>query len=135
MAFVNWTDELSVHVSVIDEQHKKLVGILNDIYDAMQLGQGAAIVSKILDNLVEYTIVHFSAEEKYMKEFNFKEYAAHKLEHENLVDQVKKFQADLAAGKVFISIEIMNFLRDWLSNHILVTDKKYTACFNQNGLK
>lgn len=135
MAYVDWTPQLSVGVAAIDTQHKKLVGMVNEMYDAMMSGKGTEISRKILDELVDYTVVHFADEEKYMKQFDFKEYPSHKLEHENLVAQVKKYQQDVAAGKVFISIELLNFLRDWLANHILVTDKRYTACFNDHGLK
>ena len=70
MAFLDWDDSLSVNVTEIDDQHKKLIGTLNDLYDAMDDGKGNDVLGKILKELTDYTVYHFQTEENYFKKFN-----------------------------------------------------------------
>jgi hemerythrin len=135
MAIMQWNDKLSVKVEEIDKQHKKLVNLINQLHDAMAQGKSKEIMSEILKELANYTVEHFSTEEKYFKQFNYPDAAAHIAEHKKFVDTVKQFQNEFNSGKVMLSMKIMNFLKDWLINHIMGTDQKYSAFFNEKGLK
>lgn len=134
MAYFIWDDKYSVGVKEIDAQHKKLVDLVNELHEAMKQGKGKEMLSKVLDSLINYTASHFATEEKYMTKFNYPQYPTHKAEHEKLVKKVLSLQSDFNTGKAVLTLDIMNFLKDWLVNHIQGTDKKYGPFLNQNGL-
>lgn len=134
MSIMKWSDDLSVQVAEIDQQHHRLVDLINKLHDAMLAKQGKQIVSEIIDELAAYTVYHFQAEEKYMQQFKYPHYLAHKKEHGGFVQEVEKFQKDFDSGKLGLSLEIMTFLRDWVTKHIKGTDKQYSALFKENGL-
>ncbi len=135
MALINWTADFSVKVNEIDEQHKVLVGFVNDLHDAMKVGKGKEVIDDIISGLVEYTLFHFGHEENLMKKTGYSEYSQHLQEHKKLVESVTKYKSDLKNGSMTSPIEIMNFLKSWLTNHILKTDKKYSAHFNSKGIQ
>lgn len=134
MALITWTDELSVEIGEIDEQHKKLIGIINDLNNAMSKGKGKDAVEAILTDLADYTVEHFTREEGYFARFGYPGSLTHKREHKEFVAKVNQFQSDYKGGNVALSLEIMKFLKDWLQNHIMVSDKEYIRCFKENGL-
>ena len=135
MALIEWSPALSVGVGEIDAQHKVLVDMINRLNDAMKIGQGKAALEKILNEMVSYTANHFSTEECYMTSFSYSGIALHKQEHQAFVDQALKLVKDFASGKVTITLEVMQFLKTWLTKHIQGTDKLYTKCFIDGGLK
>jgi len=134
MSIIQWDESLSVKVKEIDAQHQKLINLLNELFDAMRVGKGNQILGGILHSLVTYTQTHFKNEEMYFDKFQYPDAVAHKAEHKKLVEKTMKFKTDFEAGKVGISIPLMDFLSNWLKDHIKGTDKKYGPFFNQNGL-
>ncbi len=135
MDFFTWKDEMSVNVKEIDAQHKKLVSMINELHKAMKEGKSKMVLRDIIKGLVEYTKVHFGTEEKYFDKFGYPESQEHIKEHNDFVKKVQEFQKEFEEGKSLVSIEIMNFLKDWLYHHIMGTDKKYSKFFNERGLK
>jgi hemerythrin len=135
MAFFNWSDKYSVSVSQMDSQHKQLIQYLNDLFDAMSKGQSKEIVGPILTKLVGYTKTHFSAEENYLKMYNYPEFAKQKKEHDAFVAKIQDFENEFKSGKLAVSLEISNFLKNWLAQHISIEDKKYGSFLNAKGLK
>jgi hemerythrin len=135
MALMTWDSTLSVGVKEIDTQHQKLVELINKLHDGMSSGKSHEVMGDILQELAKYTVYHFGAEEKYMQKFAYPEYPAHKKEHDALLKQVTDFKTQFDSGKKGISMELMDFLKKWLLNHIKGTDKKYTKFFNDHGLK
>lgn len=134
MAFITWTDELSVEIGEIDEQHKKLINMINDLSYAMSKGKGKDVVEAILSGLADYTLEHFASEEEYFTRFGYPGSLTHKREHNEFVAKIGQFQSDYKSGKITMSLEIMKFLKDWLQNHIMASDKEYIRCFKENGL-
>lgn len=134
MPIMKWSDDLSVQITEIDQQHQRLIELINKLHEAMLAKQGKQVVSQIIDELAAYTVYHFQTEEKYMQQFKYAGYLGHKKEHEGFVQEVEKFQKEYDAGKLGLSLEIMTFLRDWVTKHIKGTDKQYSATFKQNGL-
>jgi hemerythrin-like metal-binding protein len=130
-----WTSGLATGVKIIDEQHRKLVEIINSLYATMKSGQGKAALEKLLDDLTEYTVYHFGAEEKYFAQFKYAETAAHKKIHEELKAQVVSFIHNFKSGQAGLTMELMNFLKDWLADHIQKTDKRYVKTFLDGGLE
>ncbi|MBF0565357.1 MAG: bacteriohemerythrin [Nitrospirae bacterium] len=134
MPLVTWTDNLSVHIKEIDTQHQKLVKLINDLFDAVTAKKGKDVLTKVLNELVDYTRYHFTAEEKLMATHNYPDLAKHKPEHEELTRKVLDFQKQFNEGKAMIDLLLMNFLKDWLVKHILGTDKKYSSYLNGKGV-
>ena len=134
MPIVTWSDELSVNIKEVDSQHKGLVDLVNELYDAMSAGKGSATLGNILSELVKYTQIHFADEEKIMADNQYPGLPAHKIMHDNLTKQVVDFKNQFDAGKAVVSIEIMKFLRDWLANHIEGADKAFMPFLNNKGI-
>ncbi|HEY9187622.1 MAG TPA: bacteriohemerythrin [Ignavibacteria bacterium] len=134
MGTITWNDSLSVKVLAIDQQHKKLVDMINELSDAMRSGKGRDVLSKIISGLILYTGTHFKTEEKYFDQFEYPEAEIHKKEHEAFVLKVLEFKKGFEKGDLNLTVEIMDFLSDWLQNHIKGSDKKYSQFFNDHGL-
>ena len=135
MELISWSQALSVNIEQIDNQHKKLIGLLNDLHDAMAVGKGSAAIGTVLASLIDYTKVHFATEEELMEKYLYPGYIRHKKEHENLVSQVEELNGKFKSGKPVLSLEVMQFLKNWLSGHILGVDKMYTTYLNNKGVK
>lgn len=135
MALIQWNDSLSVGVAEIDKQHQKLVQMINDLHDAMRQAKGSSVLGPLVNGLIDYAGTHFKAEEKYFARFAYPETEAHKKLHADFVAKVLDFKKKFEANSVGLSMDVMNFLSNWLQSHIKGEDKKYTACFNANGLK
>ncbi|MGD8562082.1 MAG: bacteriohemerythrin [Desulfarculaceae bacterium] len=125
MAFVQWSQNLSVGVQQIDIQHQKLVQMVNDLYEAMSKGEGDQKIVDIISGLDVYVRTHFRTEEGLMKSKDYPELSQHKAEHDKLTAQVGTLREDLKAGKKIVPVKVAGFLKDWLINHIQKTDKKY----------
>jgi hemerythrin len=134
LALFNWNDSYSVNIKEIDSQHKVLIGLINELHDGMKVGKGKEILKKILDELVKYTVFHFDHEEKLFTSHNYPESFLHKRAHADLIQQVKSLKENYDNGKTVLSMDVMNFLKDWLGNHILGTDKKYSSYLNGKGV-
>ena len=135
MPLFDWNDSYSVKVEEFDSHHKRLVGLVNRLYDAMKDGEGSVVLSDIFDELIQYTVFHFQAEEKLMLAHNYPKMNEHKAAHQDLTKQALELQEKFKSGDMFVTIEVLNFLRDWLSKHILGMDKEYSAFFNAKGIK
>jgi hemerythrin len=125
MAKMEWKDEFSVGVTAMDVQHKQLVAMVNQLYEAMRLSKGDAVIGSILPSLVLYTKSHFAAEEKVMKESGFPGLAAHQALHQQLTKQATELLEKIKAGKMVATVSLATFLKDWLVNHIQGQDKQY----------
>jgi hemerythrin len=135
MPLMTWNAKMSVGVALLDNDHKKLVGMLNQLFDAINSGQGKESLGKILDGLVDYTKIHFANEEKLFAQTIYPESVAHKKEHDDLTRQVLDVQNKYKAGATgTLSLEVMNFLKTWLVNHIQGNDKKYGPHLNAKGI-
>ena len=135
MSLVTWDQSYSVSVKKLDEQHQKLFALLNALHEAMHQGKGRAMVQDTLRELAAYTVTHFRAEEELMRKTNFAGLAAHQAEHQKFVARVNQFTEDLNAGRNASPIAILGFIKDWLAQHILRTDRAYAAYLNAQGVQ
>jgi len=131
--FVEWSDTLSVGIEEIDVQHKVLVGLVNEMHDAIRDHHGSDVVREILGRLAEYTRIHFAVEESLMRILGYPEYEDHKGEHEELIHSVVDLQGKVDSGQASIGFELMHFLKVWLTKHIMESDQKYAEHFVQAG--
>lgn len=132
---IEWTEELGVGIQEIDEQHKVLVELVNRLYKSIIRQTDSTVVDEVLTELIQYTRIHFAVEESLMRIFDYPLYEEHKQVHEELTHQVVELHHKFKKGEVAIGMELLSFLRRWLTGHIMVEDKKYTPFFLQKGLK
>lgn len=132
---ISWKEEFSVKIASIDEQHQKLLGLINSLHQAMMARKGKDVLGAVLDNLIAYTQEHFAYEEQLFNQHEYPSRLSHVREHKELVKKVADFRADFEAGKLTVTMEVMQFLKDWLERHIQGTDKAYSAYLVRNGVK
>jgi hemerythrin len=125
MGIIKWQDIYEVHVDEIDEQHKKLVSLVNAMAEAMRAGKGKTVVGKVLKELVEYTAYHFETEERFFREHEYPEYDAHRKMHQDLTQRAKELRRTFDLGKPLVTAQVMQFLSDWLNKHIVEEDRKF----------
>ncbi len=131
-----WQSSYSVQVAALDAQHRHLIALLNDLCEAVDLGQGLSVADQLLKQLIAYTKYHFGEEERLMAKYNFPGLAAHKLEHEILTRRVLLFKKSYDEGNSsLIPMSLLIFLQDWLKGHILGTDKQYGEFLNRQGVR
>ncbi len=122
-------------ISEIDEEHKKLIDILNQAIFAKENNDNPEKIKQVLKEMSDYALTHFKTEETYMKKCNNAGYQNHKEEHRNFYIETIAFHDKVFEGDCQVATEILEYLKWWLVNHIQNTDKKYISCFSENGLK
>jgi len=135
MALFIWKEQYSINIKLIDDQHQVLVGLVNKLYDSMIIGKGKDVLGYILDELMMYTKYHFTTEEQYFQEYNYPEMHLHKLQHQELIAKTEELQAKYKLGETVLTLEVMNFLKDWIFEHINCSDKRFGSFVNSNGIK
>jgi methyl-accepting chemotaxis protein len=120
-----WGRRLALGLPEIDKQHKELVSMVNELHRAMKMKMGSREAGDILTRLAEYTVYHFGYEEELFDTYGYPDKVNHKKIHEDLVAKVVAFTKEFEQGRAAISMDLMQFLTDWLKNHIMKTDKAY----------
>lgn len=135
MALMTWSSALSVGVESMDDQHKKLLKLLHELNAAMATGKSSTILKPLLTSLVEYTRFHFGAEEALLMREKYPKLAAHRGLHKDLTKQVEDYVHRLDAGEIALSVDLMDFLQDWLKQHIQQEDRAYGQWLNEHGVR
>jgi hemerythrin-like metal-binding protein len=130
---IEWTPNLSVDIKSIDEQHKKLFGYMNQLYDALTEKKEKEILSIVFKELEDYTHTHFTLEEINFAKFHYEEKDAHIMQHQMFIKKLAQLEEGIQKETVDPE-ELLFFLVDWLKNHIKIVDHKYVDCFHKNGL-
>ena len=125
MVFVEWNEEMSVGVPEIDDQHKKLLGIINELAAAVAQGKGRDCLSRTLIEMAEYSEYHFNSEHAFFDTITFPETKRHVKQHIAFVYKIREASEKLTNKKAILSINLLYYLKDWLVNHIMVSDMKY----------
>ena len=130
---ISWSATFSVGIKVIDDQHKELFALVNDMFNHV-VGDAQAervYFKQVIQKAVDYVKVHFSTEEKIMLHADYPGYGEHKKAHDTfvltIVDKVKDFEA----GKKFTLLEFTQFLKEWILTHIAIMDKGYFTYFRK----
>ncbi len=147
MAFITWSNEYSVNIKEIDRQHQFLINIVNKMHELVMADAGDSAnrsesdikrirsdIRRVFAKLADYTNYHFRTEEELFKTHNYPGFQVHKRQHNELVLQVLELQRRFLKNEVSITQEIFDFLKEWLINHILVSDKEYTVFLNAKGV-
>ena len=134
MGFITWNDHYSVKVPEIDDQHKKLIALANQLYDAMRAGKGREVLGPTLAELVDYTAYHFECEERLLLQHGYPEHEEHKEQHDSLAEKARQFMNDFTQGQGSRAMDVMLFLSNWLNVHILEVDKRYASFLRDKGV-
>lgn len=129
---MEWKSDYSVGDFDIDQQHQKLFKMVNQLNEAMQVGQGRTVLERLLTDLLIYTEKHFEAEERLMERAEYPELATHREIHVKLTDKVRDIVQRFQGGETNLTLEVMHFLENWLRQHILGMDKKYAPYLHKN---
>ena len=135
MKLITWNDNYSVNVEEIDNQHKELIRIINELYVSVVDGKNRNIMDKIFKDLTEYATTHFKTEEDYFEKFNYPEASFHKQQHEDSAKKIEEFKKRNEEGRKILDSEILHFLINWFINHVILIDRRFTECFHENGVK
>lgn len=129
IALIQWTEALSVKVPSMDNDHRNLISLINQLASAEMIGN-RRVAESVLDELLNYTIDHFSREEQYLQKSGYpsQDLFAHRLQHASFTETIQDIRWQYLHGfRPRINQEVLLFLRDWLSKHILVEDMRYAA--------
>jgi len=135
MQIVFWKPEYSVGVKSIDDDHRKLIDILNRFFEAMTKGQGKIIIGEIIKELEDYAFYHFNREETFFRLTNYPESDEHVKEHQFFKQKLMEMKKEVENGTSSTTPELLVFLRDWLLHHIVSVDKAYESHFRKYGIK
>jgi hemerythrin len=129
-----WKDEYNLGIEIIDKQHHKFVETLNLLFEAINRQEAKEKLQEVFKGLDDYINFHFQTEEKYFDEFNYDGSAEHKAKHQEFREKMQSFKNQIAENEMEISFSLIDYLEDWLVNHLADMDKKYVSCFKDHGL-
>lgn len=134
MSFMPWTDALQLDINAIDVQHRWLVDTTNELHDEMNgPNPDRAVIGRIIEGLVDYTMNHFIFEEELFQRHGYPETPEHKAEHDKFAGQALELLTQFEAGQS-VGMETLEFLKSWLINHIMKVDRAYAPFLREKGL-
>ena len=135
MALLTWSSGYSVGVTALDSQHTVLFDTLNDLHAAMIVGQAQTMTGPLLRRLAVYTREHFASEEAILAAAKYLQLAEHRVLHRNLASKLDNYATQHERGQAGLNVHLLNFLRDWLVNHIQKVDREYGPWLNEHGVR
>ena len=134
MAFMEWDNSLSVGNTELDEQHQYLINIVNTMYNDVEscqtIDEERVLTGKFLKQLQDYSIVHFSAEEKILEECNYAQSSKQQEEHNGFITKLQSLINSYTTGEQALSFDVFIFARDWIVHHIKISDMQYKSYIN-----
>jgi hemerythrin-like metal-binding protein len=134
MAFFDWKDEYSVGIALIDKQHRKVIELIDELFESIRDSRGDLIIRAVLDDLLDYSHYHFGLEEELFEKYGYENLATHVREHEHFTAKVGGLMVGASMNKECVPFETMDYLRDWFANHIQREDIVYGRFFQQRNL-
>ncbi len=130
--WVAWEDSLSIGIATIDEHHRYLLDLINDLYEVVSNKRGAREVARLIKATDAYAKIHFRSEEKMMQHYEYKEINSQKLQHHKFEAKIREFYEELHANPLVAQFDVLSYLRDWLIHHIRVEDTKLRSLLGFN---
>jgi hemerythrin-like metal-binding protein len=134
MAFVTWSERYSVRIRRFDEDHQQLFGIVNELHENMKKGHGKDVLESVLTKLLTYTKEHFAREESALKTYGYPEAKCHLAQHAAFADKVNGFVQEYKTGTGGLSAEVLSFITEWLTSHIMACDHQYGEFLKAKGM-
>ena len=133
--FIEWKDEYNTGIASIDQQHRKLVNLINQLQTAVNYSTGEEFEREALDELVDYTKTHFGYEEGLMEKYGYPDFEPHKAQHRKLITQVEAVLTEYEQDHDRAMSNAVTFLKNWLISHINGTDKQYSSFLIEKGAR
>jgi hemerythrin len=125
MDFITWTNDMSVGIEELDDDHRKLIGIINQLHFGIKAGHERKILRAILNQLLDYAKIHFAREEALLSKAKSPDTLAHKLEHDRFISEIETLQKKFDSTPVAtLDLALMTFLRKWQATHVQSFDKQ-----------
>lgn len=132
---LEWDEQYSVGVAEIDNQHQLMFKTINELFEAINNKITAEKINSIIESLINYKIYHFATEEKYFKEFAYENATEHIAKHQEFNKKIEQLSGKYHKNSIDLAFELVDFLEDWLVDHLMIEDQKYINCFKEHGLK
>ncbi len=133
MGELTWSNEFSVGIEEIDDQHKMLFELVNRLFQAAVKREDQQLTVEVLKSLVDYTKTHFSLEERLLEASGYHGLPGHREDHQRFIDQVNAIAQKFHVEDRSVTFELINFLKNWLQNHIRHSDMEYAAHLARTG--
>lgn len=133
MSLLVWSNEFSVGVDEIDEQHKMLFELLNRLFLAAVKREDQQLTDEVLDSLIDYTRTHFALEERLLEESGYRALPGHREDHARFIERINTIAQKFHVEDGRVTLELINFLNDWLQKHIRQSDMAYAAHLARTG--
>jgi hemerythrin len=135
MALFEWRDKYAVKIEKFDNAHKKIIDMMNELHEIIKLKKDAGAFEKVLNELYNYTKTHFNDEVILMQHYGYPDLENHKAEHDKFISQLDDVKQKLGNSANLLNVQLLYILKDWLINHIMVTDMKYSGFFIEKEVK
>ncbi len=135
LSYLTWKEAYSVKVQALDDDHKRLLHLINNLHTAAHYRTDANFERQALNEVVDYTKTHFAREEELMQKYQYPDYAAHKRQHEDMIEKVNDLVQRYEMNRDAVIEELLKYLREWLINHIQGTDQKYSQHLSSHGVQ
>lgn len=132
---LKWEDKYAVGVAEIDHQHKFMFAAINQLLDILSSQTKTENLKAVVKSIIEYKTAHFATEEKYFKKFNYSGAKEHIAKHREFNEKLTELQKKHPEYSIEFAFDLVDFLEDWLIDHLMIMDQKYRECFSSNGLK
>lgn len=134
MPLITWGPSIETGIQIIDAQHKRLVEIINELNDAMVESRSDEMMAATMAELVDYTHTHFGTEMRLLSNHSYEQLQEHLREHKIFTDQIEMYRDRVDAGSRSVDTALMEYLREWLVNHIRVSDRAYVPTLQKAGV-
>ena len=135
MALIYWMPEFNTGIEIIDQQHRLLVDIINELGAAQDSGKDRQVIFKLLNKLGMFAASHFAREEHFFEVHGYPGMEDHLQEHDYFEDMIFQFEDEYKAGKQDLTPTVLSFLSDWLVNHINGSDQEYVPFLKSRGVR
>ncbi len=134
MKTIDWSNEFSVGVKEMDDQHKKLISMINRLIKEQKTLTDPKTIAELLTEMTDYAQTHFRAEEYLMAEYGYEQKAQQEKQHQAFIDKTMAFYSATDLGPNILSTALLDYLSIWLVEHILKQDMQYKEFFKSKGL-
>lgn len=132
LILIQWDSKYETGIQTIDDQHLKLVKIINLLYSRMKVGRSKSTLETTINQLIDYTITHFKTEESIFNDIDYPHKDEHIQTHNQFIQEMQTIKENYILGKHGISIELLHYLKEWVINHIQSSDQKYAEYYSSD---
>jgi hemerythrin len=133
--YIKWDIKYCVGISRFDNEHKGFIDIINNAIVMKEHNNNPEELKEVIHEITTYAVNHFSEEETFMVEFDYPEYESHKEEHSAFANKMVEYFNKILDGDSLTTNKMLVYLKDWLLNHIRVSDKKFVKCYKENCIE